>query len=278
MQKKFWAIAALLVFVAALAAYLFLGPRGEPEPPPVALQIAPLAPAAVPPPPAPPVAVAPVEPAILHPLPETATATPLADTGKGDALLLKALATALDKQWLALIVPDELIRRIVTTVDNLPRQHLPAALVPIKRVPGAFMVSGTDDSIAVDARNAARYTPYVRLIMAVDASPLDAVYRLFYPYLQRAFRELGYPGAYFNDRLVVAIDDLLAAPEPLEPIRLIQPRVLYEFADVKLSERSAGQKIMMRMGHDNAELLKAKLREIRQLVAAAPDPLSPHRR
>jgi len=78
---------------------------------------------------------------------------------------------------------------------------------------------------------------------------------------------LGYPKAYFNDRLVEAIDDLLAAPELAPGARLVQPKVLFEFADPVLQSRSAGQKIMMRIGTVNADPIKAKLGEIRRLVA-----------
>jgi len=60
-----------------------------------------------------------------------------------------------------------------------------------------------------------------------------------------------------------AIDDLLAAPEVKAPLRLIQPKVMYEYADPELEARSAGQKIMMRIGHANAALIKQKLRAIR---------------
>ncbi|OIQ76552.1 hypothetical protein GALL_417610 [mine drainage metagenome] len=48
----------------------------------------------------------------------------------------------------------------------------------------------------------------------------------------------------------------------------MQPKVLYQFADPKLEARSAGQKIMIRMGADNAAKVKAKLAEIRQELMA----------
>ena len=43
--------------------------------------------------------------------------------------------------------------------------------------------------------------------------------------------------------------------------------MLYNYADPALETRSSGQKILMRMGQANAERVKAKLREIRALVA-----------
>jgi hypothetical protein len=64
----------------------------------------------------------------------------------------------------------------------------------------------------------------------------------------------------------VALDNLLDAPDINEPIKLVQPKVMYEFADPALEARSAGQKIMIRMGSENAAKVKAKLREIRHEV------------
>jgi len=96
-----------------------------------------------------------------------------------------------------------------------------------------------------------RYRPYVLAMEAVEAKRLVAAYVQFYPLFQSAYQELGYPKGYFNDRLVQAIDDLLATPEVAAP-RVVQPKVLYQFADSDLEERSAGQKTMLRMGSANA--------------------------
>lgn len=265
MNRKVWIIAALLVLGAATAAYVVL--KRSAEPPAVAEDVAPPPPVA-PAPPAPP-PLPPTTPTIQHPVAIEPVTEALPELSQSDAPMLKALEKALGKKWLALIVPDDLIAHVVATVDNLPRQRLPAAIVPIKRTSGSFIVSGKDDSLTIDAQNAARYTLYVTLIQSVDAEKLVAVYRYFYPLFQRAYDALGYPNAYFNDRLVEALDDLLATPELNEPIRLMQPKILYTFADPELEARSAGQKIMLRIGHNNALLIKAKVRELRKLVAHA---------
>jgi len=125
------------------------------------------------------------------------------------------------------------------------------------------LISPDSESIAIRPANFARYAPYVRMLEAVDSHALVQTYVRAYPLFQRAYEELGYPGKYFNDRLMEAIDDMLAAPETDEPIKLVQPRVLYRFADPGLETRSAGQKILLRMGKGNALRVKAKLREIR---------------
>ena len=107
---------------------------------------------------------------------------------------------------------------------------------------------------------------------AIDTSRLTGFYVRLYPLLQQAYVELGYPKGYFNDRVIVVIDHLLAAPEPPPPVYVTQPRIVYEFADPALEELSAGQKAMVRVGLDNERRMKAKLRDIRTALAAEPLP------
>jgi hypothetical protein len=94
------------------------------------------------------------------------------------------------------------------------------------------------------------------------------LYRRLYPLLQRAYEELGYPDRYFNDRVIDVIDHLLATPEPTGPLLLEQPKVLYRFADQDLEARSAGQKLLLRMGVAHARVVKEKLRQFRSQVSS----------
>ena len=268
MKRSVWVIVALILLGVGTAAYFQLNHKAEPLP--VAQHvIVPQPPA--PPPPTPPPLPAPLqtpfEPAIVHPLVSVPTATPLPALERSDAAIVNALLGVLGKQWKAILLPEALIHNIVATVDNLPRPYLPAKIVPLARVPGAFITSGDSQELAIGAPNGERYAAHIQLIETVDGARLVAVYRQFYPLFQRAYVELGYPTGYFNDRLIEAIDDLLAAPTPDQPIRLVQPKVLYRLADAQLESRSAGQRIMIRMGSENAARLKEKLREIRQQVA-----------
>jgi DUF3014 family protein len=162
--------------------------------------------------------------------------------------------------FLQLVRAGDLVRHVVATVDNLPRKTLAARLNPVKPVPGVFRPS--DDGRS-SADNDARYAPYVAAFETIDSQKLIATYIYFYPLFQQAYRELGYPNGYFNDRLVEAIDVLLTTPELGHPIRLVQPKVLYEFEDRDLEALPAGQKIMLRIGEQNAARVKAKLAELR---------------
>lgn len=165
---------------------------------------------------------------------------------------------------------DDLVRRFVVSVDNLPREKLALRLRPLKPVAPPFLAAGAEDAPEIGASSFARYEPYVRAAEAVDLDRVAAAYRRLYPLFQQAYEELGNPTAYFNDRLVAVIDHLLEAPEIPAPIPLVRPNVLYEFADPALEARSTGQKTLVRMGPDNAARIKAVLRQLRERISTAP--------
>jgi hypothetical protein len=56
---------------------------------------------------------------------------------------------------------------------------------------------------------------------------------------------------------------------PDAPLTLVQPKVFYRYADPGLEARSAGQKLLMRLGADDEAKVKAKLRQIRDLLTGA---------
>lgn len=209
----------------------------------------------------------PAEPPIRHPIqrPQAEAAKPLPPLGDSDEAVQDAAAGLIDKATLEkLFNLSYMVRRFVVTVDDLPRAKLSQRYNLAKPVGGEFLLYGKGETLSISADNYRRYAPYVRLAEVIDTKQLVAAYVYFYPLLQEEYRNLGHPKKYFNDRVVEVIDNLLAAPEVKEPVQLIQPKVMYEFADPALAQLSAGQKIMVRMGNDNAARLKAKLKEIRR--------------
>ena len=248
-----WAIAIFGVGVFALIFYL-AWQKTQPAPPPSSAP-----PAAAPAAPAPS-----AEPAIRYPIQDEGKKEPLPALNESDPAMKEALGSVWDAKALEQFFQlKDFIRRAVATIDNLPRSKVALRIVPVTRAAGPFLTAGKDASLAVSPDNAARYAPYVRLADAVDARKLVALYVRHYPLFQQAYQELGYPKGYFNDRLVEVIDHLLAAPEVKAPVRLVRPKVFYLYADPELEARSAGQKILMRVGSENAARLKAKLRELR---------------
>jgi len=252
---------AAAVFVAALGGWYILQHRSAP--PARAPQTAQ--------PPAPP----PAEPAIMHPLPQAgedgASKGPLPALGDSDTAMRNALGEVVGAAAVKNdLNPENIIRHIVVTIDNLPRQKAAVDKRPTSAVPGTFIADGDELHATLDAQNFSRYQPMVAVVRNLDMQRLGSVYVRFYPLFQHAYQDLGYPSGYFNDRLVQVIDVLLATPQPRGPIELVRPNVMYDFADPALEALPAGQKLLIRMGPENEAAIKAKLMELRAVVTAAP--------
>ncbi len=250
-QWIWWAI-PIGVVVAAGAALYFGRHQREPVAVATPVKTAP-APAT---PPAPP----------NYPIEPTETDKPLPTLADSDPAIQESLAEVFGRTLENFVVPKELIRHIVVTVDNLPRRKTAVTRWPLKPTAGKFTVNdGVELTLSED--NAARYAPLIKVIQGSDAVQIAAIYRRYYPLFQQAYVDLGYPNGYFNNRLIEVIDHLLATPELTGTVKLTQPSVFYTFADPTLEERSAGQKVLLRMGNANAAIVKLKLRELRREVA-----------
>lgn len=267
---KWLPVLGLVLVAAAVAAFLWL--RQSPQPvveQPVATSPAPLPGAAMPPGNQAGGVIEPPESLPPPPVPPELAAEPLPVLDESDGAFGEALS-ALMGERAGMLMGSHLVRRIVVIVDNLPGERLPLSRSPLRPAEGAFRVSDEGGAMTIAADNAQRYTPYVALAEAIPAERLVALYARFYPLFQAAYAELGYgPDAQFNDRLVAVIDHVVAAPEPGGPIQLVQPKIRYRFADARLEALSAGQKVMIRMGKENAGRIKARLREIRTLLTEA---------
>jgi hypothetical protein len=234
------------------------------------------------------------EPAIQYPIENVAAAAPLPDkaaarapaggvpaiTGSpADAPVVRGLADLLGtRTMVSMLQLDGFVRRVVATVDNLDRTHAAQRLWPVVPPGGRFTVQAADGAQAIAPANSARYAAFVRFVESVDSARAVALYVKLYPQFQQAYQDLGYPRGYFNDRLVAVIDKLLATPQPAAPvavrltevkgpIALQYPWLHYEFADPALQSLPSGQKLLLRMGPDNARRLKAKLSEFRAAIA-----------
>lgn len=259
-MKKSRILIVVIVLLAVIAAGYFWWQRHQPEP------VVPVidTPAVEGPQPAEIPATAAVPPLIRHPIELAPANEPLPEVENSDQLLAQALRPLMGSElWRFLFLPDMIVRHIVATVDNLPRSEVSTKVWPVRPVGSWLQTENNGGELQLAASNAQRYAQYVELVQKVDVKKLADVYRQFYPLFQRAYVQLGYPDGYFNDRLVVAIDDLLAAPEPDQPPSLVQNKVLYQYADPDLERRSAGQKVMLRIGVDNGRIVKAKLRALR---------------
>ena len=282
-----WVWGVIGLAVAAGSGWWFWQRQAPAELSPPQTQVAPQAPVTLPP--AEP-AVADAPPVVMVEQTAAAPQHPLevqTDMNAEDAAALEQVVT----EWLGrenalrFVALQGLAHHTVATVDNLARSHAAPRLWPLYPVGGRMVVTeDAEGTLSIAPANTRRYDAVVGFLGALDAKQAAAVYRRVYPVLQRAYEELGYPGKHFNDRLVQVIDHLLQTPQPKGPLTLqlvqvqsaeqgsaapVKPWLRYEYQDERLQRLSAGQKMLLRIGPDHAQVLRGQLHSLRAEIASS---------
>ena len=284
---KNWLIALILILVGAAAYYYVAVSRSQVEeapPPPVpSVAVVKPEPELVPDP----VIVEPVEEEIIEVAPEPEIvdeAKVLPALNESDEFVVESLSGLVgESSVMRFLVSDNVISRVVASVDALTARQVPGQISAARELNGEFLATVNEQPVEVirnaegdpipqyllNPANYQRYEPQVELFEAINTEELMALYENYMPLFQQAYTELGYPDGDFNERLIEVIDSLLAAPEIHEPLRLIKPEAFYLLTNPDLEALPAGQKVLLRMGPDNARRVKVKLQEIRAALVSS---------
>lgn len=268
----------IIILLAALAAWYFSVSRDQAALENVEVRPMPAEPIVEPEPPQFPVErIARPAPAIEpdERVPETPAPAPdpLPTLAGSDPEILEQAAELWPEAQLAeLLVPEFVLSRLVATIDGLDARRLPQPMRPLKPVPGRFAVLEGEGQAVISPANGARYQPYLDMLDAAGVESVLPLYLRYYPLLQEAYLGLGYEDVYFNDRLVEIIDHLLATPEPMGLIEVVQNEAVYEFVDPELEALSVGQKALLRLTADDRSTLKTRLRRLRAALAGVENP------
>ena len=249
--------------LAVVLAYYFW--PSEQAPPPVDPPPLPPLPAPQTPPPAPQPPSLPAEPA---PAPgdagaEAGSAAPLpALQASDDFVRGQANALGLPPAWMA---SDELVRRFAVLLYNAAQGELPARRPRPFSPRRKFAVRPEGERFFMDAAGYARYDPYLDQLQNIPPETLAGFFRLLRPLTDQALGELGYDGT-ARDAALAAMDNVLATPVVEGEVELVQPRVLFHYADPALEDLGGLQKQVLRMGPRNIRRLRAYLIRLRPLV------------
>ena len=278
-----WAIAAIAVFTLLYLVYLaatFEAPTGTTtvvvpttvtppvaEPAPV---ITPTLPQTRLQPPEQPPAVA-AEPVVEAPPVEVEISEPeipsevvqLPSLNDSDEFVFEGLRTLSNGMALIRVLADEqLIRSIVVFVDNISRGEFPQTGLPYKRIGQEMQVRNIDANLFVMEDSAHdRFNQIIDTFVAVDTEQALMLYRTLQPLFQQAYAEIGYRNANFDDTLRSAINNVLRAPNVEGPYQLVKPSVMYLYADANIENMEEMQKQLIRIGPENTQKLKDKLRQ-----------------
>ena len=225
------------------------------------------------------IVVEPLEPVVEYPVedilpealeePAEIEPEPLPELSASDRVISEVASGLLGADVVAgWFMTEQLIQKIVATVDSLDAKQIAPLVLPVRPPAGKFLVQGGDEIFSISPFNADRYEPYAAMAATVDVNAAVAAYARYYPLFQQAYEALGYPDAYFNDRLVEVIDHLLATPKPEVAPDLVRSEAVFVYADEDLEALSGGQKILLRMGEEYRAIIDAKLVQARAALAS----------
>jgi hypothetical protein len=175
---------------------------------------------------------------------------------------LQLVSLALPEQWLE---REDLVRRFAVVVDNSARGEVPVRQLSFLTPAKPFRAVERGGVLYLDPANYQRFDVVTELLISFDPATVASLSRTMSPLIEQALGELGNVLS-TREQLLSAIDQILAAPVRRDDIPLLQPNVLYEYAEPRVEALSPLQKQLLRMGPDNTEKLKAYLTRLRPLL------------
>ena len=258
-------VIVVLLLVIAGGVVLLTGiwpPKGEPtptatapppEPPPSPIMTAIEEPAPEPSEPPPP----PPEP-VEDPLPRLEESDDAVRDAVGDI----PLGTA-GQQYL---MPGNIIERSASLIYLMAQGDVPYKLLPVSRPKAAFPIRDDGTQVVTDPAGFERYDALTQWLQSLDLESLLSSLEWFIPLFKEAWSYYGEDPAAFDMAVVMTLDLVIATPEiDLSEARLIRKEAVWIFEDPAIEGLAPIQKQVLRMGPENAKILKAKAAEARGL-------------
>ena len=226
-------------------------PPPEPPPSPIMTLIEEPAPEPSEPPPPPP---EPVE----DPLPRLEESDDAVRDAVGDI----PLGTA-GQQYL---IPGNIIERSASLIYLMAQGEVPYKLLPVSRPKAAFPIRDDGTQVVTDPAGFERYDALTQWLQSLDLESLLSSLEWFIPLFREAWSYYGEDPAAFDMAVVITLDLVIATPEiDLREARLIRKEAVWIFEDPAIEGLAPIQKQVLRMGPENAKILKAKAAEARGL-------------
>ena len=226
-------------------------PPPEPPPSPIMTAIEEPAPEPSEPPPPPP---EPVE----DPLPRLEESDDAVRDAVGDI----PLGTA-GQQYL---IPGNIIERSASLIYLMAQGEVPYKLLPVSRPKAAFPIRDDGTQVVTDPAGFERYDALTQWLQSLDLESLLSSLEWFMPLFREAWSYYGEDPAAFDMAVVMTLDLVIATPEiDLSEARLIRKEAVWIFEDPAIEGLAPIQKQVLRMGPENAKILKAKAAEARGL-------------
>ncbi len=168
-------------------------------------------------------------------------------------------------QWMAWLVPKELALNFVRAVAAVAYDEPPQSSLEPLRPDEVFSVVRRGQRFYPAEKSFDRHDLAVEVFDSIDVAGAARAYGRLEPLFEQAHDELGYPNE-FGDTLRLAVARLLKTPVLESPPELRLRAVGFEYADPGLEALSPAQKLLLRLGPDNGDRVRAKVRALHEAL------------
>jgi len=169
-------------------------------------------------------------------------------------------------QLVVWMLHEGLMRRFVDAVEDVAEGYSPSERLGFLRPNQPFLVQRREGRLVAAPSSFRRYDLLAEVFASIDAAGAVALYHRLEPTLTRIHHEVAPAHYQLDERLLAAIDHLLAVEIPAQAPELEQHVLGYAFAEAELERLSDAQRHLLRMGPANARRIQTKLRELRQAL------------
>ena len=167
------------------------------------------------------------------------------------------------------LMSSNVIERGTSMVYLLVQGEVPYKLLPIARPKEAFPIADDGTQVTVSAEGFARYDALAQWLMSLDVEALAAALARFTPLFREAWSYYGEEAEAFDFAVISALDMVASTPEvDLAGARLVRKEAVWLYEDPAIEGLPAIQKQVLRMGPDNAAIVKDKASQARTVWVA----------
>jgi hypothetical protein len=173
-------------------------------------------------------------------------------------------------RWTSWLVPDDLVRRFVTSVVNVAEGGSPRSHILFLGPGQSFSVRESGEGLVVDTASYHRYDLLTQAFVSLDTEAAAQFYRQLHPLFEEAHDELGLPDRTFDGSFALAVGNVLAVDVPEGTTAVVQNEAVYEYVDPRLESLSPAEKHVLRLGPENARLVQGKLADLTAALGITP--------
>jgi len=173
------------------------------------------------------------------------------------------------------LIPSNIIERSASLIYLTSKGDVPYKLLPVARPAKPFSISDDGTQVVADASGFARYDALAQWLESLDLDSILLSLQPFLPLFREAWSYYGEPPEDFDFAVVIALDLIASTPSvDTTEARLIKKEAVWIYEDPSIEGLAPIQKQVLRMGPNNAAVVKSKADEAqalwRQQIMATP--------